>query len=247
MDVPEIHDEPNPYRAPEVQERVAGCRGKETVGINLATDNPFLSIWTRPRATIRGIIDAGQVGRVGPLILAAAIGLGLYDGLAQANGTRPARGSALVIALAIGSVKWFAILYFLGWFLTITGRWLGGKCERRQAHIALAWSCIPIPLAVIAALVETAFGGLGHTTVRTAVENPPFFVISVAARAAQTVLLFWWLVIALKVIAEVHRFSVWMAMGAFFLVYLIAVAVFAIVYGVFLAIPALRGLSPWSM
>ena len=63
-----------------------------------------------------------------------------------------------------------------------------------------------------------------------------------AARVVEVVLLVWWLVIMLKVVAEVHRFSVLKAMGSYLVIYLIAVAAFAVAYAATLVIPPLRGM-----
>ena len=67
------------------QERIAPPRGRETVGIDLAVENPLLTIWTRPRATIRGLVDAGAARRFLPLIIAAAIAFGILNELLQHN------------------------------------------------------------------------------------------------------------------------------------------------------------------
>jgi hypothetical protein len=54
---------------------------KKSRGIDLSVENPFLTIWTRPRATIRAIVDTDPNRHV---LLLAAIG-GVVNALDRAT------------------------------------------------------------------------------------------------------------------------------------------------------------------
>ena len=99
-----VDDSANPYQPPAFQAVVVDRRGTDTVGIDLATENPFVTIWTRPRATIRGLIDADSVRRVLPIVLAAIV-LGIWDALTKANGPRHFRGTDLALATGAGTAQ----------------------------------------------------------------------------------------------------------------------------------------------
>lgn len=45
----------------------------QTTGIDLSKENPYLTIWMRPRATIRGIINKNPSFRVMPIAAAGGI------------------------------------------------------------------------------------------------------------------------------------------------------------------------------
>ena len=112
-------------------------------------------------------------------------------------------------------------------------------------HLALAWSCVPVALAVAFGLVETALGVPRTITPRMASVNPSLVVAEVGLLVVQFGFMAWWVVILFKLLAEAHRFSVLKAIGSVVVIYVIAVAVFAVVYVTTMAIPSMQGYLPW--
>src|SRR5271157_2600712 len=66
-------DEMNPYAAPEADLSREDVGRSKTRGIDVSVENPFLTIWTRPRATIRGILNTNPTYLVLPLAMAGGV------------------------------------------------------------------------------------------------------------------------------------------------------------------------------
>jgi Yip1 domain len=196
---------------------------------------PFFTIWTEPRATIRRIVDTDPTRNV---IALAAIGPAIN---ALANQWSKALGNnsnlsvlwplwvAVIVAAeaAIGVVGLYLGAAVLRW----SGGLLGGVASRVEMRAAMAWAQIPGIVATIFLLAavltgvpapQTTPGTLPHV-------DPSFYKVMVV----EGVLGIWGLIVGLKCIGEVHRFSAWRALIAtlipgFIVVLLIGFAIFLI-------------------
>jgi hypothetical protein len=191
----------NPYFAP--QGRDAG--GSHTRGE--LTLNPWTSIWFRPRATIRQIVDTDPKYMVIPLAMA----VGAVRSLQRVTTTEMLDGMSLTTAILIMSGVGLVLgpigLYGWGWLVRWTGGWLGGGVATpEEARAALAWGHLPtvalIPIFLANLLL---FGTDAGGQLILEVENTLF-----AAMRALIFCVFVWTTVSLtKCVAEVHRFSAW--------------------------------------
>lgn len=189
------------------------------------TQSPFLTIWIRPRDTIRRIVDTNPTRHV--LLLAALSGAAesLDRAIGEGMGDRVSLPIVLVIVLALGPIGGIVTLYVGGWLLRRTGSWLGGVATVEEVRAALAWATIPTTLSrflsslvLIAVFRDEAFTTLTPSTDALLAARPLLEllvgVLLVGIVVVGVVLGVWSLVISLKCLGEVHRFSAWRALGA---------------------------------
>lgn len=177
--------------------------------------NPFFTIWIAPRATIRRIVDTDPTRHV---LMLAALGpalFALYKQWSKAVGDN-ANLSMLwpvwvVVGVAIQAALGILGLYISGVLFRWSGSLLGGTASTVEVRAAFAWSQIP-SIATVLVLFAALFMGIpvpqmtpGHLP-RI---DPAFYKIMALIAA----LSFWGLVIHLKCLGEVHRFSAWKALG----------------------------------
>lgn len=106
--------------------------------------NPWLTMWTRPRATMRAIIDTDPHRRV--LLLAAAAGIGNAMNMASARSLGDEISVPVIIfsCLVAGPIGGILGLYLWGVLLRWTGSWLGGSGAPEEVRAGIAWSYVPI-------------------------------------------------------------------------------------------------------
>ena len=125
-------DELNPYAAPRsdlLRDDVGPLKSR---GIDLSRENPYLTIWTRPRATIRGILDTNPTYHVLLLAMLGGI-LQSIDRAAQRNmGDQTSMEAILAIAFILGPLFGIAGLYIGGALIGWSGRRWGATVPRRR-------------------------------------------------------------------------------------------------------------------
>lgn len=174
---------------------------------------PFFRIWIAPRDTIRQIVDTDP--RRSVLALAALSGaLSGLEGSWLSAMSGPHTMSALWPFLVAVKVVLYAIwgivgLYLAGWIITAACRLFGGVAAVVQTRAAIAWSSIPgiaaTGLGVIAILAGIV---TPHTLAPGKFSFPPGLAILSGALGL------WGLVVELKCLGEVNRFSAWRALLA---------------------------------
>ncbi len=203
--------------------------------------NPWLTIWTRPRGTIRRIVDADPAhgvialgaisGFTGVLFLAYKIRLG----------DRLEPGSILAFATVIGTTSGILRVYLVGAFLSWTGSWLGGVATPREARAAFAWGSVPNAAALALFALMILAGGPGlFQTAGLARLGPPLGSLIEGLDATASLLGIWGLVLVLRAVAEVHQFSSWMALAAGFLTALLLASLFLVTVALMLATGTLQ-------
>ncbi|REK09895.1 MAG: YIP1 family protein [Planctomycetota bacterium] len=200
---------PNPYDSP----RAAIEPSRPGVVPGYERLNPWRSIWTQPRATIRQIVDTNPTNMV---VLLAAIG-----GISQALDQAAARGlggmipmpAVLGVALVFGPILGLISLYVGGAVLWFSGRLLGGAANYEHVRAALGWSQVPLAFGLVLwipkflALGPKLFDGYIFGLV------PVEQNLLIATGVAEVVLGIWQLVILINCLAEVHQFSRWRGLG----------------------------------
>ena len=197
-----------------------------------ATRSPWLSVWLRPRVTIRHLADTDPRRHV---LLLGAMG-GIANSLSQAMQTNAGDRTSLtaVVSSSVigGTLIGIASLFVLALLLRWTGRWLGGQAPALQLRTAMAWALVPTAVAL--ALWAPRLAIFGHElfsvyTPRLA-SDPALGVQLLAFAVADLVLGAWTLVIAVAGVAAVQGFTVLRALASCALALLLLVAaVFVIV------------------
>ena len=181
--------------------------------------NPWLSIWIRPRRTIRTLLETEPERAV---LLLAAVG-GVAESLNRASssglGDRIPYDVVLALAVAIGPLAGILTLFLGGYILSWTGHWIGGQGTAEDVRTALAWANVPV-LGILALwVIEIAFiGSELFTTATPRLDSNPLLATSfLMFFLGQMVFGIWALVILLNGLGEAHRFSAWRAAGSLLL------------------------------
>ncbi|TYP72362.1 YIP1 family protein [Paenibacillus methanolicus] len=166
-------------------------------GPRTGTLNPWLTIWIRPRATIRAYLDSAQPERhLVPLSIVA----GIISAIVEYS-TNPRLQDMPPVALAIaamisGAVGGIIGIYFFGWLIAKVGGWVGGQGRSREIRTAiLRGNYMPAILAAIVSIPNLMIPGGS--------------LFSLLFGGLTIVLGIWMLGISILSIAEAHQFSVW--------------------------------------
>jgi hypothetical protein len=213
----------NPYEPPRTEREFVGTATAHTKGIDLAAENPFLTIWTRPRATIRGIVDTNPILHVVPLAMAGGV-VQTIDRAVQRNaGDVLSLPAIIALAVFLGPIGGLIGLFVGGWFTRTAGRWLGGRATPEQVRAAIAWSFIPGLATIPILIVQIGFFGRElFTQSKLTVGSDGFLtLVLMATGVLEVVLGIWSFVILLKCVGEVQGFSAWKALGSLILIVLV--------------------------
>ncbi|RMA80159.1 Yip1 family protein [Umboniibacter marinipuniceus] len=193
------------------------------------TFNPWLSLWTAPRATIRKLVDTDPSYMV--LILALAIGAisglqGVTELIVSGEISENQMMMKIVGAL-IGAVVFVLVLYLTGWLYSVVSKWLGGEAPARNLRTVAAWGNVPSLVAGILILICYTF--VTKSTDMDAIELLVALITSFFG--------IWQLVILCKMIGEVNGFSAWKGLGVLIISVLLLLAA-AVIIGLTIALLA---------
>ena len=188
--------------------------------------SPFLTICTAPRATIRRIVDTDPKRNV---IALAAVGSGISALASQWSKALVNNANLSVlwpiwvaVTVAIQAALGVLFLFISGAVLKWSGSLLGGVASRVEVRAAMAWSQVPAIAGAIFFLIAVLLGvPIPVPTPGTLPQIDPAFY---KVMAVEGVLGIWGMVVWLKCLAEVHRFSAWRALAATMIPGLIALA-----------------------
>jgi len=185
---------------------------------------PWISIWARPRATLRQILDDDPRRHVFRLAALGGIADALQVSVTSGLGDTLSPLLSLAVALAGGALGGILFLFVSTGLILVCGRWLGGRGGTTQIMAAVAWSNVPEIWGLLLWLPRAAL--LGEEVFRAAPSriegNPPAALFFGLLMMAQTIFGLWGFVVALKCIGEAHQFSAWRALGTLVLVVLLA-------------------------
>lgn len=178
--------------------------------------NPWSSMWTQPRETVRQLVLAGHDGRV--LLLASLAGIA--EVLARASsrnmGDSFAFSNILVLAVLLGPVAGLGALYFWSWLTARTGRWLGGVADADALRVPIAWGGLPAAASLALWAVAIVLLGPDLFTAQTprVDANPALGLFLMLVAVGWIVLGIWSVVLLAKGVAEVQGFaSAWRGFG----------------------------------
>ena len=189
--------------------------------------NPWFSIWSHPRDTIREVIHHNP--RTGFWALATLYALTLSFSTANFYSWGLDRSFSTVFfpLVFLSPFTGFAWLMFQAFLLRLTGRWLGGRAPAWHVRAAVAWSRAPFLFALgmwvvlMGVHAETVFiqNALGPTAVFVSLISTGLHVCAI--------------ILLVQLVREVQGFGVWKAVGnvalAWFLSFVIVTTIATIV------------------
>jgi Yip1 domain len=208
-------DEMNPYAAPEADLCREDVGRSKTRGIDLSVENPFLTIWTRPRATIRGILNTNPTYLVLPLAMAGGVTQTL-DSAAQTNaGDQLPLARILIMGTLLGMMCGLIGIYIGGALLSWAGRRLGGHGSSEELRAAIAWSQVPALARIPIWILQIDLIGREMFTSKKPVlhGSPGLGLVLIITGVIGIILGIWAFFTMLKCIGEAHGFSAWRAWG----------------------------------
>lgn len=120
----------------------------------------FLTMWVRPRQTIRRIVRRNPRYAVVPLAAVAGITSVLATMANRGGGQTLSVGGVLLSALVGGPILGLIGIFLGGWLVRLTGRWfLEGRGGPQEVRAALAWAELPSIAALPLWLFATAAFG----------------------------------------------------------------------------------------
>lgn len=189
--------------------------------------NPWLNIWTKPRATVRSAIYHNTIGLAVVLAMVSGISTAWDNAVTQHAGEKYLMNFSLT-GLLIGIIIIGSLLGLLSWVLvastvTLVGRWLGGQGTVKELLIAIGISYVPIVLLLSFNIIDLLL--LGETLfIDTYITEGQYIWLWLSA-VVVFVIAIWNMFITLKAIGEAHRFSAWRALTTLIIVILMFVVV----------------------
>jgi hypothetical protein len=186
---------------------------------------PFFTIWTEPRATIRRIVDTDPtryvigLATIGPAISTLT---SLWSKALGDNSNLSAFWPISVLLYAAAAAALGVLSLYLGGAVwRWAGSLLGGVASSVEVRAAIAWSSVPGIAGAVIALIAILLGlPMPQMTAQGMPRvDPAFYRIT----TFEGIIGIWSLVVLLKCIGEVHRFSAWRALAAGLIPPLIAV------------------------
>lgn len=192
--------------------------------------NPWLSMWVRPRETIRQIVAANPRYRF--ILLCFVYGLPVTMKLAQAMllGERAGVIPVLIVSIVLATFIGWVILSLTSLFVMWTGKIIKGKAGYLPLRAAVSWSNVPslgnIIIWILMLIVLGTYSFQPHLIPAGAGYMIPFLQVSVVVQA---ILGIWSFVLFVCAIAEVQGFSAWMGLLNAVLAYILSsIAIFVI-------------------
>jgi hypothetical protein len=207
--------------------------------------NPWLSIWTRPRATIRQILDTNPRTWVHALAVFGGIAELLFAPIPAVRPLLDISPATMLVFKCLAGVAVGLIGLYLGSFVVwLTGRWLGGRGNFVEVRAASAWPNVLSLWGALLWLPMVAYLGLEAFRLNTEpmLDDPVGMMLVAPAQILGAVIAVWKFIVILKCLGEAHRFSAWRALGAALLGGLLLLIPIAILCGIAIGL----GLSAFS-
>lgn len=191
--------------------------------------NPWITIWLRPRATMRRILDSDPVAHVWLLGAAGGIAQGFRAINTDEYGAAPelSVGAVVLISIIVGALSGVVALLVMPYLLRWTGRWLGGEGSLVNLRASLAWAQVPgiWGLALHAVLIAAFGRQLLDGTVAESLDSGGTAAFFLAVTLAIAVIAVWQLFTTIKTVAEASGFSAWRAFFNLLLAGIVAVLI----------------------
>jgi Yip1 domain len=164
--------------------------------------NPWSAMWTSPRSTIRSIVNVNP--GYGVFYLAWIYALQAYFFYASywSFGLSFSFFPILLAGLVLAPFLGWVWVYFTGWILHLTGKWLSGQAPMAHLRAAAAWSRLPAAISLAMWLI-LMIGGRNFVFIH-GVSGPSTLFINFIL----LILSVWSFVLLILSVQEVQGFSV---------------------------------------
>lgn len=188
---------------------------------------PWLSIWVKPKQTIRAIINYNVKYRF--FVLSLLYGLPTVFQTAQnlSLGSVFSLPAIILFCLILAPILGAIGLLLCTLFLTFTGKWLGGKSTFLEMRCAVSWTnstnlvTVLIWIALMAHFKEVifyeGFVKMPMTVAEASWLTIYFFIQLIAA--------VWSFVLLVLGVSEVHKFSIWKALFNIVIAFILGVGI----------------------
>lgn len=176
--------------------------------------NPWFSIWTKPRATIRQIMATDPERNVFLLVALAGITQVLDKASTRCLGDELHYSAIIAIAVLMGPISGIIGVLISSELLRWTGKWIGGKGTRDTIRSAIAWASIPIIFRLLLWVAEIAIFRQEVFTSEMPISDSSYtlLVFLMVFGLLEIIIAIWTIIIFLKCLGEVQSFSAWKAL-----------------------------------
>lgn len=181
---------------------------KNVVGSNL---KPWLSIWVKPRKTIRYVIQNSSFKML--FILAILSGIATFLNFAYnsdlSDRLSVTAGEVLLYSFILGPILGMLFWYLLSAIYKGIGKLFGGEAMFKELQYAVAWSNVPLIFSLLLWIPQISV--LGEWTFSAEVPwlSMPSLIMIIIISVIELILSIWYFVVIVKAVAEVHQFSAW--------------------------------------
>lgn len=179
------------------------------------TLNPWLSIWTKPRATMQQILATDPQHQVLLLATLASVAHILDKTSEKSLGDKLDWPYLFLIAAIVGPIAGVISLYVSNALIRWTGNLIGGQASSQHIRTAIAWAGVPTVCALLLwAAWLVLFGQELFTSQPPVIASNPLLAILLFGFAALKIIIgFWAFVLLLKCVGQAQGFSAWLALG----------------------------------
>jgi hypothetical protein len=177
----------------------------------LKVKNPWVSMWTQPRATIRSIISTRP--KYGFPVLSALYGFPTLLQFAQtlSLGASTSWVTILLVAVLLSTFVGMLGILISTVLLHWTGRWIGGKSTFQEMRAAVSWANVTNSVtSIVWIILILVFGRLVFMDTFSSMQfTGGEQLLIFGLFLIQTIVSIWSIVILVKAVAEVQGFSAW--------------------------------------
>jgi len=176
--------------------------------------NPWVTIWTQPRKTIRAIVENNP--KYGFFYLASILGISsAFFSIYLYKVSKENFLTTLLLNIIIAPFLGIISLYFNSWILQITGKIFKGDAPFMHIRAALSWSKVTYILPICMWLIILA---MSPNIIISQNEPPTTLFVSLIFLISSV----WAFIILLRAIQEVQKFSVWFSFFSIIIAFIIS-------------------------
>ncbi len=171
--------------------------------------NPWLTIWTEPRATIAQIVKINPNRSL--WWLAAIYGLSslfnLFQSMALGNSVKVI--GIVILAIIIAPIYGYISFWIWSGFVYWIGKLFKGQATFKAVRASYAWSCVPIIVNIpLWFLMIGVFGQKVFMSMQDPNQMPAHMFVLLAISIVKVIVFIWALVIFINALSEVQKYSV---------------------------------------
>lgn len=192
----------------------------------IAGMNPWLTMWSQPRSTIRALIHNKPA--YGIYILAAIFALQSFFFYANWWSLGLSTSTYLLLALGVilSPLLGLIWLYFTAFIFYLTGRLLKGAAPASHLRTAIAWSRIPTTITLLMWLI-LIFTSSDSVFIQEPTSGPS----SIFVNLITFILGIWSLILLIQSLREIQSFSIGRTLFNIFLAWILSSILFILVFG----------------